>query len=426
MGESPRYRMQETIRQYAQDKLLAAGETVEARNRHLAYFEAKLAEAGPQWRTDQRSRWLTWVGQEQDNVRLAVEWALATDLEAALALVANLGFYWPQVASSLEGRRMIARALAQTEAQPDLWSGDDIEPRRQLLLAGAWFTDGFMANTGGVNPDIRTSMEKAIALLRPLGEIRQLAVAYGFAGLGALFTGDFQTGLTYGREALALARQAGDPWGVAMQLITFSMIGAMAGPDGVDALAQWEEGMAIMRDLHDSWGEAMGHMVAGNAFLLRRDLSLARQHYEQSSRLFSEANFGYLANIGRNGLAEIAWRQGDYSRAQTLYPQVINLWRLADQRGAIARCLECLGFIAVNQARDAAEPLPLLRRAATLFGAAESIRLTNNSPMHPWERTEYDGYVATLRDMLDPEMFASAWHTGQGMDLDQAVAYATK
>ena len=422
----PRYRMQETIRQYSQDKLLAAGEAIEARKRHLAYFEAKLAEAGPLWRTAQRSRWLTWVGQEQDNLRHAVEWALENDLEAALVLVGNLGFYWPQVASSLEGRRMIARALAQTEAHPDGWSGDNVEPRRQLLLAGAWFTDGFMANTGGVNPDIRTSMEKAIALLRPLGEIKQLAMAYGFAGLGALFTGDYQTGLAYGREALALARQSGDRWGVAMQLITFSMIGAMSGPEGVDALAQWEEGMAIMRELHDSWGEAMGHMVAGNAYLLRRDLSTARQHLEQSSRLFSETSYEFLANIGRSGLAEIAWRQGDYPRARVLYPQVINLWRLADQRGGIARCLECLGFIAGIEARDAAEQVPLLRRAATLYGAAESIRRTNNSPMHPWEQAEYDGYLATLRDMLDQDEFASAWRTGQQMDLDQAISFATR
>lgn len=351
---------------------------------------------------------------------------IAGDLEAALVLVGNLGFYWPQVASSLEGRRMIARALAQTEAHPDGWSDDNVEPRRQLLLAGAWFTDGYMATTGGVNPAIRTSMEKAIALLRPLGEIKQLAMAYGIAGLGALFTGDYETGVSYGREALALARQSGDRWGVAMTLITFSMIGAMAGPEGVDALGQWEEGMAIMRDLQDSWGEAMGHMVAGNAFLQRRDLSIAREHYEQSSRLFSDNDYGYMANIGRSGLAEIAWLQGDYNRALALYPQVIKVWRLADQRGAIARCLECLGFIAGIQAGDAAEQVPLLRRAATLYGAAESIRRANNSPMHPWEQAEYDGYLATLRDMLDQDEFASAWRTGQQMELDQAVAYVTR
>ncbi len=314
-SQQPRFRMQETIRQYSQDKLLAASEAVEARNRHLAYFEAKLAEAGPQWRTAQRSRWLTWVGQEQDNLRPAVEWALETDLEVALALVGNLGFYWPQVASSLEGRRMIARAVAQTEAQPDGWSGDDVEAQRQLLVAGAWFADGFMANTGGVNPDIRTSMEKAIALLRPLGDNWRLSMAYGFAGLGALFTGDYETGVAYGHEALVLARQTGDRWGEAMQHITFSMIGPWIGADGVDGLAQWKEGMAIMRELNDSWGEAMGHMVAGNAFLRSRDLATAREHYDQSVQLYDESGYSYMANIGRSGLAEIAWRQGDYSRA---------------------------------------------------------------------------------------------------------------
>jgi hypothetical protein len=203
------------------------------------------------------------------------------------------------------------------------------------------------------------------------------------------------------------------------------MIGPFAEADVGNSLAQWEDGMAIMRELNDAWGEAMGHMVAGNAFLRSRDLSTARQHYEQSALLFDETGYGYMANIGRSGLAEIAWLQGDYSRALALYPQVMQAWRLADQRGAIARCLECLGFIAGIQARDTAEPLPLLRRAATLFAAADVIRRANNSPMHPWEQVEYDGHVKALREMLDPDPFAAAWHAGQRMDLDQAVAFAT-
>ena len=131
------------------------------------------------------------------------------------------------------------------------------------------------------------------------------------------------------------------------------------------------------------------------------------------------------ANVGRSGLADIARLQGDYERALALYPAVIRVWRLADQRGAMARCLECLGFTAGSQAADAADPLPLLRRAATLYGAAEAIRRINNAPMTPWEQTEHDGHVRALRSRLDPDALDAAWRAGTRLDLDQAVDFAT-
>jgi tetratricopeptide (TPR) repeat protein len=198
------------------------------------------------------------------------------------------------------------------------------------------------------------------------------------------------------------------------------------GPGRAEAaFANWEQGMAIMRALNDSWGEAMGHMVAGNAFLRSGDLGSAQRHYEQSAPLFDEADYVYMANISRSGLADIARLEGDYERALALYSPVIRMWRLADHRGAIARCLECLGFIAGSQAANAADPMPLLRRAATLYGAAEAMRRINNTPMTPWEQTEYDGHVRALGSRLDPDALDAAWRTGARLDLDQAVDFAT-
>lgn len=425
-GDQLRYRMQETVRQYAQDKLLAAGEATKARTGHLAYFAAQLAQAGPEWRTVQRTRWAKWVSQEQDNLRAAVAWALETDPEAALAVVYDLSPYWPHAGSVTEGRRFVARALAEAQAQPGGSTGEDADPRRQLLLAGAWFADGFLAFSNGFGADTRRAMEKAIELLRPLGAVERLAPAYGFAGLGAFFSGDMEASVAYGQKALVLAQQAGDRWMEAMQLLSFGQIDAW-GTDGAGGTSpKWEEGMAIMRELNDGWGEAMGHMVAGNAFLRSGDLAAARGHFEQSAQLFDEADYVLMTNIGRSGLADIARQQGDYASALELYPTVIRVWRLADHRGAIARCLECLGFIAGRQAADVAEPAALLRRAATLYGAAETMRRVNNIPMSPWEVPEYEGHVQALRRQLDPAVLAAAWQTGQRLDLDRAVAVAVQ
>jgi tetratricopeptide (TPR) repeat protein len=292
------------------------------------------------------------------------------------------------------------------------------------LLAGAWFADGFLAFSKGHAAESRRSMETAITLLRPLGDIARLAPAYGFAGLGALNSGDLEAGVAYGREALALAQQAEDRWMEAVQHISFGLARAWDA-DGAHSVApNWEEGMAIMRELNDSWGEAMGHNLAGNLLLRSGDLAAARWHFEQAMPLFEEAVYIFMANISRSGLADIARLQGDYARALELYPAVIQVWRLADHRGAIARCLECLGFIAGLQAAEAAEPLALRRRAATLYGAAEAIRQANNAPMSPWEVSEYEGHVQALRERLEPAVLAAAWQAGQRVGLDQAMALA--
>lgn len=421
-----RYRMQETIRQYAQDKLLAAGEATEARTKHLAYFAAEAAQAAPQWRTPERARRLRWTVQEQGNLRAAVAWALESDLDAAMALIYDLCWYWPMVGSPQDSRRLVTRALAQVEAQPEAWYGQDVDARHRLLLAGAWFADGLLANASGMSADTRNSMEKAIALLAPLGQIDRLAPAYSFAGLGAVLSGSVEAGAAYVQKALTLARQAGDRWAEAMQHITLGMIGASAARSVDGAFAELEEGTAIMRELGDVWGEAMGHMVAGNTLLRSGDLSMAQRHYEQSVPLFDEAGYVRMANVSRSGLADIARLQGDHARARALYPPVIQEWQLVGNRGAIARCLECLGFVADAQASAAPDPLPLLRHAATLYGAADAIRRTNRTPMSPWEQDEYDRHTSALRGMLDPDEFAAAWREGQSMTLDQAVAYATK
>jgi hypothetical protein len=202
---------------------------------------------------------------------------------------------------------------------------------------------------------------------------------------------------------------------------SFGMVAAGAEEGAGSTSLKWEEGMAIMRELRDGWGEAMGHMVAGNALVRGGDPAAAQRHFEQSALLFEEAGYVYMTNISRSGLADVARLQGDYARALALFSEVIRVWRLADHRGAIARCL---GFVAGLQAAGAAEPESVLRRAAVLYGAAEAIRRTSNVPMSPWEVPEYEGYVNALRERLDSEVLAAAWQAGERMDLDQAVAFA--
>ena len=423
-GDQVRYWMQETIRQYAQDKLVGAGEAIEARSKHQTYFAAELARLAPRGREAGRPQYIRWTHQEQENLRSAVEWALEADLEAAIAMIADLSLHWGQSGATREGRALAARALARTEAAPEVWLGDGRDARHQSLLGTAWFADGSLALLGGDNVGGRSAMEKAVALLRPLGKSERLAGAYAFASVAAGNSQDFATARVYSEQALRLARQLGNRWIEAMQLITVGVASRYGADTGGHTWADFEQGMAILAELGDGYGQAVGHQNAARAYLQAGDLASAQRHFDKAIPLFDEHGYLLSANVGRSGLADIARLHGDYERALVLYPAVIRVWRLADQRGSIARCVECMGFIVQAQASAMPEPLPLLRRAATLYGAAEAIRHANNAPMSPWEQPEYAGHVNSLREMLDPDQFAAAWHAGQRMDLDQAVAFA--
>ncbi|HEY9525728.1 MAG TPA: helix-turn-helix domain-containing protein, partial [Anaerolineales bacterium] len=89
-GKETRYHMLETIRQYARDKLWTAGEGAMMRQRHLAYFVDLAERAEPNLRAFDMVIWLDRLETEQDNIRVAMEWALESDVEAELRLASAL------------------------------------------------------------------------------------------------------------------------------------------------------------------------------------------------------------------------------------------------------------------------------------------------------------------------------------------------
>jgi len=64
------------------------------------------------------------------------------------------------------------------------------------------------------------------------------------------------------------------------------------------------------------------------------------------------------------------------------------------------------------------------RRAARLYGAAEALREVIRTPLAPFDRTEYDRYVAVARAQLDEAAFSAVWAEGRAMPLEQAIAEA--
>ena len=137
---APRYRMLETVRAYALERLAEAGEATTARGAFARYF-CELAEtADPLLRTADQMRWFHLLSAEQDNMQAALRWAVARgDAPTALRFVRALGYYWVQLGHG-EGDALAREVLALTPPDPPTKTTAEARVICAMLAAG-WSYD---------------------------------------------------------------------------------------------------------------------------------------------------------------------------------------------------------------------------------------------------------------------------------------------
>jgi predicted ATPase/class 3 adenylate cyclase len=209
-----RFFMLETIRQFAAEKLAAGGDADETRRRHAeVYLELAEAAAKHLTRVGQK-RWLDRLAQEQDNMRVAIGWAVeAGEADVALGLCFALWRFWQMRGYLQEGRGLVERALAVP--------GASLERRRDGLEA---------------------------------------------AGGMAYWQADRLATLDYYQEEIEVARQAGDRGRLADSLYNFTL--PRVAFQGVTETPELEEALAIAREMGDRERLGTYTWAAGAAALL--------------------------------------------------------------------------------------------------------------------------------------------------------------
>jgi predicted ATPase/class 3 adenylate cyclase len=398
-----RYRLLETVRQYAEEKLLASGEAAAVRDRHLRWCVAwaGLVErglAGPEERA-----WRVRLAAERDNVRAALAWSLEGDPAAGLRLATRLARLWRPLARH-EGARWFDALLP-------LVSGE------AALQAQALYQAGHVHADLGDVAEARRLLEAGLARFEALGD--RVGVAHVLTVLGqvVLVEGDADQARALSERSLALCRDLGDQPGLMLGLLHLGKLAIWQG-DYARGRALLEERLALVRAVHGpGWHVARDLELLGTIARLEGDYPRARRLIEESRRLFETSLGAEHWIVGDvTPLGDLARSEGDDARAGELYRSAVAAAREAEWRPGLARLVNLFGVLAVQRGRHG--------RGARLLGAAAGDDLQTAAKFFPEMPRERAEALLAARSALGEAAFATAWAAGQALTVDEALAEA--
>jgi DNA-binding CsgD family transcriptional regulator len=237
-GGRTRYRLLETVRQYALEKLGESGEADTVRTLHRDHYTAMAALLDAPAGTDYEQR-IEQADLEIDNLRAAFAWSRETsDVEMALALASSLQPLWQGRARIREGLTWFDTALADENSR----HAEVAAAVRARALA-----DRAMLALWAGAADISGQAQQALAIAREIDDTTLLARALTACAYIAAYNSEMAA--PYLAEAVGLARELGDPWRLS-QILAAQAATALAAGDPIAMRAAGQEG----RDLADAIG----------------------------------------------------------------------------------------------------------------------------------------------------------------------------
>jgi predicted ATPase/DNA-binding CsgD family transcriptional regulator len=403
-----RYRLLETIRQYANRKLAESAEVNESKNRHLDYFVRWAEIAEPSLNGADQLIWLQRFEMENDNLRAAMEWSLlvANRADKGLRLAAITAIFWKFHGHHNEGRLRLAAILEHEAAQlPTLVRAQALH--RACVLA--FYQSDYSA--------ARALAEESLIISKKHGSEGHLEVADALEMLAevASETGDYSTAAKLYEEALPFYQEVGYLVGISDTLKMMSWTAMRAG-NYQQAESRMEEALVISRQ------STSQHSIASSLSALG-ELALRQGRYDRAQSLLQESLSSSLrlgekwgTAIALGSLGWLALRQHDFNEMRKLLGESLSIRIESGDRGGMAWCLEKLAEANSLQFR--------FQPAVIIFGAAAALRAPVGSMMDAVDRPDYERIISSLRTSLGKEAFALAWNEGQAMILEQVIEYA--
>ncbi len=358
-----RYRLLETVRQYAAEKLAESGSAAKFQRRHVDYFLVVGETIEPQINTHHRLLRLGELERESANLRAALRYSQDRGWwDQNLRLCGALWWFWFHRGWWSEGRRWISEALAA--------AADTASASRAKALFGS----GVLAWACGALALARPALEESAKLWKELGNDRGLGDTLNFLGVEVLSEGEAGLARQYADESVRLLRGSEDSFSLPAALASLGIVALVQNdPKAEEFLA---ESVEIFHKLGDNWGEALPlrnlgilHMHAGNS-------EKAVHYLLESLRVLQPLGESWFASRSLESLAEALAFKGEHERA------------------------------------------------ARFFGAAETLRESVGASILGFYRIDYDQALDRLRESLDAEILDELWREGRSWTREEALERA--
>jgi len=434
-GET-RYRMLETIRQYTREKLLEAGGSEIIRQRHLVYFVKLTEQAEPELVRSNQVFWLNKLDDELDNLRMALEWALATDVEAGLQITVFSWQFWQShdyiqemgdwlwqflerhdTKDSLHVRAMAMYCACIT----DLTHSRSIAEQSLQLARGLSDkqAEAFSLMVLGVVISLQGNLKEGIPLVEQSRNLYQalgdkLGQATAMAWL-VLNNNDLEQTNIIVLEGLKLFRELGHLAGIAVCLSQLAHR-RIWGRDFSSPVHLLEEASAIYRQLGNQSGEADTLNIHGSLAYWQSDYQQARVDYEEAIMLFEKVGSYGMASWSHANLAYTILRQGNIMQAIDMFSVAIQRFQKTNTIIGLVYAIEGSASLNVNQDQP--------ERAARLFAWADAMRDQIGDQRPPVEQASVERDLEVIHSTLNDAEFEKLSTEGRAMTTEQAIVLA--
>jgi predicted ATPase len=402
-----RFRMLETIHAYALERLSESGELPELQQRHANYFFGiVLRDATLGLASVQSTFWLNRLESEHANIQSALEWSLTNPAgrELALSALATLTWFWYRRGFFNEGRIWTDRLLAA--------SGEGPIPVRAAALQ----MSSRMAMWRG---DLKNAVARAtegLTVWQRLEDERRIPMSLMETGVTLINVGKDREAHALLKEAEALFKESGQSYFHAITLVHLGNVSLGLG--NAEGAKGWlNKAYPLFKQIGEEWGLSFVLNNLGEVARVQGNYEQAYEYYKESeAHLRATGDQGDLARLIHT-LGYIASHRGDDVLAQAQFRESLAMFRKLGNKRGIAECIAGLASLRAKQQK--------LHTAAQMLGAAEALLGASGAAWWPADRVEVEKTRSILETSLSKDEFAAAWQTGQGMTLDQAIAFVS-
>jgi predicted ATPase len=405
-GQSVRYQLLETIRQFAAERLMASPhEAAALRQAHLAHFVAVAEMAAPHLSGPDPGPWLRRLDTDQPNIRRALDNAISEQghTRTVLRFAQVLRRHWWLRSRRVELLAPILPVLQRADARED--------PK---LLGEALVSLALAANYVDLQT-ARPLAEEAVRIGRELDDAPLLVSALRTLAYTCWFAGEPESGLALVNESLARARALGDDLLLGESLTSRVAYAWTFEPANTDAVLR--EALACLRRTNDVFMSAVLLNNASVGALHAGNIAAAREHLERASDAYEAmgvASFNVRGNLGM-----VLREEGNLEAARELIEDGLRISRRAGDRYGLGYSLLCLALIAGDHGD--------WNRAAELHGAAQSLL---DQIGQPWVVLYYtatrETSVDAARTALGEHQFQRLYDRGYKLSSDEAIRLALR